>query len=275
MDPTLWHQAHLRFNDPDQAETTAATHLGPALADAEDSGLLSAWFFTRKTPIWRIRYRTADDTAATAIRQRLDAMAEHGHISAWTAPIYEPESHAFGGTGAMDTAHRLFHADSRNILTYLARSTEDPHTPPGKQRELSILLGAILLRAAGQDWYEQGDVWARVAEHRKPDTDTPAGAMAAMEPAMRQLLTVDATPLLAAGTLAFAAAWAQAFATAGTELAHLAAQGHLSRGLRDVLAHHLLFAWNRLGLPHTTQVVQANTARTVVFGPDPRPEASA
>jgi thiopeptide-type bacteriocin biosynthesis protein len=202
-------------------------------------------------------------------------MVEQGHISGWTAPIYEPESHAFGGADAMDTAHQLFHADSRNILTYLARSADDPLIPPGKQRELSILLGAVLLRAAGQDWYEQGDVWARVAMHRKPDADTPAGAMAAMEPGMRQLLTVVARPLFTLGSLAFAAAWAEAFAAAGAELAHLAAGGVLNRGLRDVLAHHLIFAWNRLGLPYTTQVVQANTARKIVFGPDPRLGATA
>jgi hypothetical protein len=40
-------------------------------------------------------------------------------------------------------------------------------------------------------------------------------------------------------------------------------------GLRDVLAHHVIFAWNRLGLPSATQVVLAAAAKTAVFGPDP------
>ncbi|MGH3886166.1 MAG: hypothetical protein ACRDSZ_06270 [Pseudonocardiaceae bacterium] len=27
------------------------------------------------------------------------------------------------------------------------------------------------MRAAGQDWYEQGDIWAQLAAHRTTDTD--------------------------------------------------------------------------------------------------------
>jgi thiopeptide-type bacteriocin biosynthesis protein len=69
--------------------------------------------------------------------------------------------------------------------------------------------------------------------------------------------------------LAWTGEWAAAYATAGRELASLAATGHLHRGLRDVLAHHVIFAWNRLGLPYTTQAILAATAKTVVFGPDP------
>ena len=33
----------------------------------------------------------------------------------------------------------------------------------GHRREISLMLCSVLMRAAGQDWYEQGDVWARVA----------------------------------------------------------------------------------------------------------------
>ena len=42
----------------------------------------------------------------------------------------------------------------------------------------------------------------------------------------------------------------------------LAAAGQLYRGLRDVLAHHLIFAWNRAGLPYMTQSVIAGAAKT-------------
>ena len=69
--------------------------------------------------------------------------------------------------------------------------------------------------------------------------------------------------------LAHCAGWAAAYTTAGRELASLTAAGRLHRGLRDVLAHHVIFAWNRLGLPYATQSALAGTAKTVVFGPDP------
>jgi hypothetical protein len=41
-----------------------------------------------------------------------------------------------------------------------------------------------------------------------------------------------------------------------------------------VLAHHSLFAWNRIGLPYATQAALAAAAKTVVFGPDPTTERS-
>jgi hypothetical protein len=35
--------------------------------------------------------------------------------------------------------------------------------------------------------------------------------------------------------------------------------------LRAVLAHHVIFAWNRIGLSHTTQSLLANVAKAVVL----------
>jgi thiopeptide-type bacteriocin biosynthesis protein len=184
---------------------------------------------------------------------------------AWTRAVYEPEIHAFGGGKAMAAAHRLFHHDSCGLMAYLRG---DVGTETAHRREISIMLCSILLRAAGQDWYEQGDTWARVAAHRAPaghDPDNP-GPLAAV----RRLITVDAeSQMRANGPLARTAEWAAAYAAAGRELAALAATGDLHRGIRDILAHHVIFAWNRLGLPYTTQAVLAATAKTVVFGPDP------
>ncbi|MGH3802685.1 MAG: thiopeptide-type bacteriocin biosynthesis protein [Pseudonocardiaceae bacterium] len=50
------------------------------------------------------------------------------------------------------------------------------------------------------------------------------------------------------GPLTFAAPWAAAFNHAGQALA-AATEGALERGTRDTLAHHVIFHWNRMGLP--------------------------
>jgi thiopeptide-type bacteriocin biosynthesis protein len=68
--------------------------------------------------------------------------------------------------------------------------------------------------------------------------------------------------------------WASAYAGTGRALAGLAAEGLLRRGLRDILAHHVIFAWNRLGLSYPAQSALAAAASTVVFGPDPRMAAA-
>ena len=46
----------------------------------------------------------------------------------------------------MDTAHRLFHADSRHLLAQAARPGRD------LRRELPVVLASRMLRAARQDW---------------------------------------------------------------------------------------------------------------------------
>ncbi len=87
-----------------------------------------------------------------------------------------------------------------------------------------------------------------------------------MESNIRRLMTVDTVNLIHDnGPLTFLADWAAAFDNTGKELADLALNGVLQRGLRAVLAQHVIFAWNRLGLPHATQSLLSNTAKAVVF----------
>lgn len=265
MNSCPWRQVNVTFSDWAKAEHTAVAHLAPLLAKAEDERLVTAWFFIRKIPCWRIRYVPIGERAQAYLRDHLDDLIRQRHIDTATEVIYEPEPHAFGGAEAMACAHDLFHLDSRHLLAYLARSPDSKH-----RRELSVLLCTILLRSAGLDWYEQGDVWARVADHRDLLGPIPPDQRHTLEAGLRRLMSVRAIPLLCDGApLAFAAEWSAAFATTGRELAGLATDGLLHRGLRAVLAHHIVFAWNRLGMPYAAQAVLAHTARQVVFGCDP------
>jgi protein-L-isoaspartate(D-aspartate) O-methyltransferase len=63
--------------------------------------------------------------------------------------------------------------------------------------------------------------------------------------------------------------WPAAFHHAGQRLADLAHRGELTRGLRAVLTHHLLFAWNRAGIPGRQQALLAATAACVAFDHQP------
>jgi thiopeptide-type bacteriocin biosynthesis protein len=255
-----WHQVNVSFPDWDSAEQTAAAHLGPRL-DSEEQ-VTTGWFI-RKTPGWRIRSPAALD-ARPGVERLLRELTDQGHLTSWTRVVYEPEVHAFGGLESMAAAHRLFHDDSRAILTYLRDQPAGTH-----RREISLLACSVMLRAARQDWFEQGDIWARVASYRKSPPGTFPERPRLLEP-VRRLITADVELKIRSGTpLACCAGWADAYAAAGEELARIAPAGLLHRGLRDVLAHHVIFAWNRLGLPYAMQSALASTAKTVVFGPDP------
>ncbi|WP_410655243.1 hypothetical protein [Amycolatopsis sp. lyj-112] len=82
-------------------------------------------------------------------------------------------------------------------------------------------------------------------------------------------MTVDAGPtsplIRPAGQLADLASWSVSFHAAGIELGKLARAGTLRRGLRAVLAHHVIFHWNRMGLPYNAQSLLAHAAKAVVF----------
>ncbi|MFI1191621.1 thiopeptide-type bacteriocin biosynthesis protein [Streptomyces californicus] len=267
---TSWRQITIAFPDWDSAEHTALTHLAPLLTAAETARTIGPWFFLRKAPSWRIRYQPPGDptTAENRLLHALAPLQRQQHLTAVTPVIYEPETHAFGGVEAMTCAHQLFHLDSHHLIAHLSRHPHRPH-----RRELAILLCTVLLRAAGLDWYEQGDVWARVADHRDPPQPEPDGRRKTLHGGLRHLMTADITQLTRDGApLPLPAAWPHAFTTAGRDLAALAAAGRLHRGLRAVLAHHIIFAFNRLGLPHATQATLAAGAKAVVFGPDPTAE---
>ncbi|MFG2865480.1 thiopeptide-type bacteriocin biosynthesis protein [Streptomyces sioyaensis] len=262
--PPAWRQLYVQFTDWDKAEQTAADHLVPVLDLAQQDRLITGWWFIRKHPCWRMRLLPAPGTQLPpTLANTLDNLTADGRVNRWWPGIYEPETAAFGGDNSMTIAHTLFHADSRAILTR-------PHGELGR-RELSLLLCATLMRAAGLEWYEQGDVWHLVTKERPLPSDVPTAKVHAMAGSLRQLLLADTSPtgpMLQSGrTLKPAADWVRAFRHAGRDLGTAARDGTLDRGLREVIAYHVIFHWNRLGLSARPQSILARAARTAILQP--------
>ncbi|MFF3437608.1 methyltransferase, FxLD system [Streptosporangium sp. NPDC002721] len=261
-----WRQYNIEVPDRATAEHVAIWDLRPTLTAAQGAGLLHGWWFVRKHP-WRLRY-LPDDPISTVVADLLDKLAADGRIISWALGIYEPETTAFGGTAAMSVAHELFHHDSHHLLTRAAR-----HDGPALgQRETTALLCSAMLRAAGLDLYEQGDVWEKVAELRPAEPGTVAPERAArLAAAMRRLMTVNVRDLCDpanTGPLVGYDGWVTAFEKAGQALADLSRHGRLTRGLRAVLAHHIIFHANRAGLPAADQSALAALALDTVFTTD-------
>lgn len=264
-----WWQVYLHFSSWSDAENVAASSLAPILRQAERSGLIGAWWFIRKHPCWRLRLHPGANVREmnemkAGIGTALNEVTADGLIEHWRPGIYEPETAAFGGHAGIDIAHDLFHADSRAILDLPSHGG----TAIGR-RELSILLSGVLLRAAGLEWYEQGDVWHLVAQDRPLPGDAAANRLDSMADDVTRLVRADTTaggPLLGVGgSLAFAADWAAAFRRAGAALGSAARSGTLDRGVRHVLAYHVIFHWNRLGLPAQTQGVLTRATYSAIF----------
>ncbi|WP_217570659.1 methyltransferase, FxLD system [Streptomyces sp. GbtcB7] len=258
MHPDPWHQHNITFTDRETGKRAVAERLGPILRAAEEDGQLTDWWFMNKQP-WRLRYRAPEPSPLVELL--LNDLVNDGTATAFVRELYEPETDAFGGPQAMDTAHDLFHHDSHHLLRY--------QPGPGRlgRRETVVLLISTLMRAARLDWFEQGDVWAKACVFRpaaQPATPERATVLTA---AMQKLMTADAHSLcLPGGSLEGQADWVAAFEETGTTLARLAIGGRLTRGLRAVVAHHLIFHANRAGLPSGDQSAMFTIAREAVMG---------
>ncbi|MBV7246392.1 methyltransferase, FxLD system [Streptomyces sp. MW-W600-10] len=256
--PPDWQQHNITFIDRESARHAIDERLGPALITAETEGQLTGWWFMNKQP-WPLRYLA--DEPSPIIESLLSDLVGDGAVVSWLPSVYEPESEAFGGPGAMDTAHGLFHSDSRHLLTY------QPSPDHLGRKETAVLLASAMMRGAGLDWFEQGDVWAKVSALRPPTDPARSERAAELVPAMRKLMTADAYRLCnQGGPLHAHEEWVTAFERAGVALAALACRGALTRGLRAVIAHHIIFHANRAGLIRDDQSALSNIAREAVMG---------
>lgn len=184
----------------------------------------------------------------------LDGLVADQEASGWIGGVYEPEIDAFGGPEGMDVAHDVFCTDSRAALAETGN--------PGA-RERCVLLLSTMFRSAGLDPFEAGDVWAKLGSLRPPVTPPTGPARDRAVAAMLLLMNADAglRPDAEPGWVERVAA----FEDAGHQLRQLAADGRLTRGLRAVLAHHAIFAFNRAGVPSGEQAATAWLGRQVTF----------
>jgi thiopeptide-type bacteriocin biosynthesis protein len=251
-----WFHALVTPRDWATAEYSFATDIAKRLDQLtpEQPG----WWFLRKHPCWRVRIRTSDHAAATT---QLDELVICGDIANWQPGIYEPETAAFGGPTGMDIIHDLFCADSRGALAFFGR---EPHALG--RRALSLLLIRALQQHAGLDWFEAGDVFARVAQMRPAvaDTDRIDALAATMKPLLSLSLT-SGPAFTDPATAAHAEPWIAAFSHAGRQLRDAATTNRLDRGLRAVIAQTMIFHWNRLGLSATTQSILAQAAQAAIL----------
>lgn len=235
-----WWQTSVSFPGSTGVSPQAAHALSAALRDQR-------FHFLRKDGGLRLR---TEHSAADL----LNGLVAERQVSGWVGGVYEPEIEAFGGPAGMDVAHNLFCADSRAALAEVGS--------PGARERCFLLLSAMI-RSAGLDPFEAGDVWVKLSALRPPVAPPTNPARDQAITAMRRLMNADAArrPDPEPG-------WAErvaAFEDAGRHLRRLAAEGRLMRGLRAILAHHAIFAFNRAGVPVSEQAATAWLARQVAF----------
>lgn len=269
-DPTGWHQVYIEFADYSTAENAFIAHVLPTLRTATDTGTVAAWWFLRKHPWWRLRVtpgpRATAQDVAHYLADTLDGTVAMSLVKHWWPSLYEPETASFGGQDGMRIAHDLFHRDSVGVLDYLHDAKTDS-SGLLDAKATSFLVTSAFLRAARQEWSEQGDIWARVEAKRPLPDGFPVERLTAMTHKLQKLLAIDPSPVLAAGgPLAPLAKWVRALQHSGRAIADAGHAGRLSLGTRAILARHILFHWNRLGFTTRQQATWARAAREAMLG---------
>lgn len=269
-EPSGWHQVNIEFADYPTAELTFLTYLLPPLRQATDTGTVGSWWFVRTYPCWCLRVAPGQEATAEDVSERLvralDSAVSWGVVKRWWSTLYEPETTAFGGPEGIGIAHDLFHADSVGALDYLlGTSTADNRILDA--RTTSFLVISHFLRAAGQEWNDLGDVWARVEAKRPLPDDVPMERVTAVAGTLREHLATD-TSLTVANTngLAPYADWTAGMRHGGQALALAGNAGRLGLGIRSILARHILVHWNRMGFTARQQGIWARAAREAILG---------
>lgn len=258
--PPGWVQANLTFTDYAAAETIFRDVLWPALQDRP-------WWFVRKKPCWRLRCRLPNDTPEFPedLSAALDSLMDAGVLSQWNQSTYEPETAAFGGRHGLAAVHTIHAADASGLFTFLDAVAGSAYDGPDR-RVASLMALSHLMRAAGLEWNEQGDVWARVQAQRPPApvTDQQAVELAAKT---RSVLAADLADLIdSEWRFASLSRWATGMQDAGEQLADVVRDGQLQTGIRTVLARAVVFCWNRAGFTTDQQAVWARAARLAILG---------
>lgn len=221
----------------------------------------AGWWFLRKYPCWRLRLHGADTAVVDHV---LDELTDAGAIARWWLTVYEPETTAFGGPAGTDAAHDLFCADARGVLDY---ARHDPASLG--RRELSILLLGGLLRAAGLDGFECGDVVDKAARLRPVPADADADGSSSWQgmcaSSCRSLTcpTVRCSP--PAGRSRTPCPGSPRSRPPPANSATPPHRGRLDCGVRAILTHVLIFHWNRFGLSAASQGILARAATTALL----------
>ncbi|MER6563893.1 thiopeptide-type bacteriocin biosynthesis protein [Streptomyces sp. NPDC001027] len=232
-------------------------------------GKLSAWWYIRKHPCWRLRLRPGPDGSLEAtgaqMAQALDAAVSFGGIKEWQASLYEPETIAFGGLEGMTITEQIFHVDSVGVLAYDQIAT-DGSSPLLDAKTTSLCVLTLLMRAAGLEWGEQADVWGQVEARRVLPPDIAPDKVSSMVDTMRALTSFDPAPALAGGPLAPLADWIAGMERGGASLKAASEGNRLDLGLRAILARHVIFHWNRMGFSTRQQAIWSRAAREAILG---------
>ncbi len=117
-DAHQWVQLNVALSRPDGGALKSARRVFAALRPLIDEwrreGTLSQFYFTRKPPDLRLRFRgpRCRSTVLAGTVATLYSLQRDGAVERFFSSVYEPEMNLFGGPAGMELVHAYFDADT-------------------------------------------------------------------------------------------------------------------------------------------------------------------
>jgi thiopeptide-type bacteriocin biosynthesis protein len=215
--------------------------LEAAVKDWQAEGRFDQFFFMRKPPGLRLRFRGSElvKRLEPVLVAWLEDAERRNLIRSFRFAIYEPETYLFGGPVGMDVAHDQFNRDSRLVLHY--ETLADSNSVELARDELTLQLMNDLFRHFADDQSELWDIWQRIWHgHGCPPLAPSASDRLERDRALLAGHLSSGSQLLE---------WGRADNKQIARRLHAAeVAGRLRCGPRAWLSLACTFHWNRLGL---------------------------
>src|SRR5262245_53063062 len=163
--PSEWLQVNVSLVRRDGSALPSARPLFRSLEAAlpawRRQRIASQFFFQRKPPDVRLRFRGPRDALVARLRRLLSDMKAQGHVGRSFYSVYEPEERRFGGRECMRHVHAYWDADSAAWIA-LDRLYEAGTFRIAYPDLMAAILNDIFWRMLG-DGGEVWDTWCNLA----------------------------------------------------------------------------------------------------------------
>src|SRR5262245_26791976 len=163
--PSEWLQVNVSLVRRDGSALPSARPLFRSLEAAlpawRRQRIASQFFFQRKPPDVRLRFRGTRDALVARLRPVLSRMKAEGHVGRSFYSVYEPEERRFGGRECMRHVHAYWDADSAAWIA-LDRLFEAGTFRIAYPDLMAAILNDIFWRMLG-DGGEVWDTWCNLA----------------------------------------------------------------------------------------------------------------
>jgi thiopeptide-type bacteriocin biosynthesis protein len=254
-----WWQANVELCSHDGDATRSALLLfervTATVAALEATHGLDGYFFMRKAPGVRLRFRAQGEAMTAIVTAALDELVLSRAIARWFPSCYEPETFQFGGAEAMELAHAHFSVDARAWWQWESLRRDGRAHCSAEVLSLAVLNDLFVRMLEGPE--EVWDVWCQLALLH----DGAPGVGRSPVPVVR---IGDLVHRVSADERELLDRYTDANATFAHGMRALLEGGKLLFAFRLVLPYVGLFHWNRYGFS-ATQRSRMFTAMTAAW----------